>query len=34
MNSIKVFYIFKKDDIGKSNPDEINVISLAYSFKW
>ena len=33
-NSIKVFYVFKKDYIAMSNPDEINVIGLAYSFKW
>ena len=33
-NSIKIFYIYKKEDITKSSPDEINVFGLAYSFKW
>ena len=32
-NSIKIFYIFKKEDITKSNPDEINVFGLSYRFK-
>ena len=33
-NSIKIFYMYKKEDIIKSSPDEINVFGLAYSFKW
>ena len=32
-NSIKFFYIFKKEDIAKSNPDEINVFGMSYRFK-
>ena len=32
-NSMKIFYIFKKEDITKSNPDEINVFGLSYRFK-
>ena len=32
-NSINIFYIFKKKDITKSGPDEINVIGLSYSSK-
>jgi len=31
-SSIKIFYIFKKEDITKS-PDKIGVFGLAYSFK-
>ena len=31
-SSIKIFYIFKKEDLTKS-PDEIGVFGLAYSFK-
>ena len=29
-NSIAIFYIFKKEDITKSSPDEINVFGLSY----
>jgi len=29
-NSIIFFYMFKKEDIAKSNPDEINVFGLSY----
>ncbi len=32
-NSIKIFYIFKKEDLTKSDSDEIGVFGLAYSFK-
>ena len=32
-NSMKIFYIFKKEDITKSNPDEINVFGMSYRFK-
>ena len=32
-NSMKIFYIFKKEDITKSNPDEINVFGISYRFK-
>jgi len=32
-SSIKIFYIFKKEDLTKSDPDEIGVFGLAYSFK-
>ena len=31
--SIKIFYIYKKEDIIKSNPDVINVFGLGYNFK-
>ena len=31
--SIKIFYIYKKEDITKSNPDVINVFGLGYNFK-
>ena len=33
-NSIKIFYMYKKEDIIKSSPDEINVFGVAYNFKW
>ena len=29
-NSINIFYIFKKEDITKSSPDEMNVFGLSY----
>ena len=32
-NSIKIFYIFKKEDIAKLNPDEINVFGISYRIK-
>jgi len=32
-NSIKIFYVFKKEDLTKSDPDEIGVFGLAYSLK-
>ena len=32
-SSIKIFYIFKKEDLPKSDPDEIGVFGLAYSLK-
>jgi hypothetical protein len=32
--SIKIFYTYKKEDITKSSPDEINVFGVAYNFKW
>ena len=32
-NSINLFYIFKKEDIFKSSPYEINVFGLSYSAK-
>ena len=32
-NSIKIFYIFKKEDLAKIDPVEINVFGLAYSLK-
>ena len=32
-SSIKIFYIFKKEDLNKSALDEIGVFGLAYSFK-
>ena len=31
--SIKIFYIYEKEDITKSNPDVINVFGLGYNFK-
>ena len=31
--SINIFYIFKKEDITKSSPDEINVFGLSYISK-
>ena len=33
-NSIKIFYIFKKEGLAKSDPYEVNVFGLAYSFNW
>jgi len=32
-NSIKIFYVFKKEDLTKPDPDEIGVFGLAYSLK-
>jgi len=32
-NSINIFYIFKKEDITKSSPNEINVFGLSYISK-
>ena len=32
-NSMKIFYIFKKEDLTESDPGVINVFGLAYSFK-
>ena len=32
-SSIKIFYIFKKEDLTKTNPDKINVFGLSYTFK-
>ena len=32
-SSIKIFYIFKKEDLTKSDPDEIGIFGLAYSLK-
>jgi len=32
-NSIKVFYIFKKEDLSKLDPDEINVFGIAFNKK-
>ena len=32
-NSIKIFYIFKKEDLN-SDPYDVNVFGLAYSFNW
>ena len=32
-NSIKIFYIIKKEDLTKTNPDKINVFGLSYTFK-
>ena len=32
-NSINIYYIFKKEDISKSSPDEINVFGLNYIAK-
>ena len=32
-NLIKIFYRYKKEDITKSNPDEINVFGISYKFK-
>ncbi len=32
-NSINIFYIIKKEDLGISNPDKINVFGLSYTFK-
>ena len=32
-NSINFFYIFKKEDITKSSPDEINIFGLSYISK-
>jgi len=32
-NSIKIFYLFKKEDIAKSSPDMINVFGIGYGFE-
>ena len=32
-NSIKIFYVFKKEDITKSNPSMINVFGVGYGFE-
>ena len=32
-SSIKIFYIFKKEGLTKTNPDKINVFGLSYTFK-
>ena len=32
-NSMKIFYIFKKEDITKSNPDEVNVFGFNFRLK-
>ena len=31
---VKIFYLFKLEDITKTSPDKINVIGVAYNFKW
>ena len=32
-NSMNIFYIFKKEDLRKSNLDKINIFGLSYTFK-
>jgi len=32
-SSIKIFYIFKKEDLTKTNPEKRNIFSLSYRFK-
>ena len=32
-NSIKIFYIYKKEDITKSSLDEVNIFGLGYKYK-
>ena len=32
-NSIKIFYIYKKEDIAESSQDEVNVFGLGYNYK-
>ena len=32
-SSIKIFYIFKKEGLTKTNPDKINIFGLSYTFK-
>ena len=32
-SSSKIFYIFKNEDLTKTNPDKINVFGLSYTFK-
>ena len=32
-SSIKIFYIFKNEDLTKTNPDKIDVFGLSYTFK-
>ena len=32
--SVKIFYLFKLEDITRSDQDKINVIGVAYNFKW
>ena len=31
---VKIFYLFKLEDITRSAQDKINVIGVAYNFKW
>ena len=32
-SSIKIFYLFKNEDLTKTNPERINVFSLSFRFK-
>ncbi len=32
-NSIKIFYIYKKEDVTESSPDEVNIFGLGYNYK-
>ena len=32
--SVKIFYLFKLEDITRSAQDKTNVIGIAYNFKW
>ena len=32
-SSIKIFYIFKNEDLTKTNPEKINVFGISYRFK-
>ena len=32
-NSIKIFYIYKKEDITKSSLDDVNIFGLGYKYK-
>jgi len=32
-HSMNIFYIIKKEDLTKTNPDKINVFGLSYTFK-
>ena len=32
-SSIKIFYLFKNEDLTKTNPEKINVFSLSFRFK-
>ena len=32
-NSIKIFYIYKKEDINEASPDEVSIFGLGYNYK-
>ena len=32
--SLKIFYVYKLEDLTRSDQDRINVFGIAYNFKW